>query len=114
VASGGNANGRPFKYPREEFVQAVWEVPLHNRSTVWLLQGAVGVPKPAIHCLINQEKVLCPHTNAIKPILTDVKKMARLEFCLNKQGKNSLYNAILTGFMMIFDLNDWEILFGAG
>jgi hypothetical protein len=44
--------------------------------------------------MINQEKRLHPHTSALKPMLTDVNKMARLEFCLNKQGANSLYNSM--------------------
>jgi hypothetical protein len=69
-------------------------MPLCNRSTVWLIQGAVGVSKTTIHRLIYLEKLLRPHTSAIKPILTDVNKMARLEFCLNKQGANGVYNAM--------------------
>jgi hypothetical protein len=47
-----------------------------------------------IHHLINQGKLLHPHTSALKPMLMNVNKMARLEFCLNKRGKNVLYNAM--------------------
>jgi hypothetical protein len=81
MASGEKAYGRPIKYPKEEFVQSVCEVPLCNRSTVGLLQGAVGMSKTTIHHLSNHKKILGPHTNAIKPMLMDVNKMARLEFC---------------------------------
>jgi hypothetical protein len=70
------------------------EVPLDNRSTVRLLQGAVGLPKTMIHHIINQEKLLQMHTKTIKPLLMDVNKMARLDFCLNELGKNGLYNAM--------------------
>jgi hypothetical protein len=94
VTSGKKANGRPVKYPRDEFVQEVCQVPLRNRSTVRLLQGAVGVSKTTIHRMINKENVLRPHTSSLKPMLTDVNKMARLEFCLNEQGPNGLYNAM--------------------
>jgi hypothetical protein len=55
VASGKKANGQPIKYPREEFVQAVRKMPLHNRSTFHLIQGTVGVSKTTIHRLIYQE-----------------------------------------------------------
>jgi hypothetical protein len=68
VASGKKANGRPIRYPRDKFVQAVHEMPLCNRSTVQLIQGRVGVSKTStIHRLIYQEKLLRPHTSAIKP-----------------------------------------------
>ena len=94
VTSGKTNNGRPVKYPRDEFVRAVRDVPLRNRSTVRLLQGAVGVSKTTIHRMILKEKILRPHTNSLKPMLTDVNKMARLEYCLNERGANGLYNSM--------------------
>jgi hypothetical protein len=80
VTTGKKANGRPIKCPRDEFVQAVRELPFCN---VRLIQGVVGVSSSTIH-LIHHEKLLHPHTSSGKPMLTDVNKMARREFCLNK------------------------------
>ena len=92
VTSGKKANSRPVKYLRDGFIDAVRELPLRSRSTVRLIQGAVGVSKTTIHRLIHHEKLLRPHTSAGKPMLTDVNKMARLEFCLNERGDNGMYN----------------------
>ena len=68
------------------------KVPLRNRSTVRLLQGAVGVGYRIQD--YDPSKRLHPHTSALKPMLTDVNKMARLKFCSNKRGANAMYNAM--------------------
>jgi hypothetical protein len=94
VTTGKKANGRPIKYPRDRFVQAVRGLPFCNRSTVWLIQGAVGVSSSTIHHLIKHEKLLRPNASSGKSMLTDVNKMARLELCLNKRGPNGMYNTM--------------------
>jgi hypothetical protein len=94
VTTGKKANGRPVKYPREGFVQAVRELPYRSRGTVRLIEGAIGVSATTIHRLIHKEKLLKPHTSNGKPMLTEVNKMARLEFCLNERGNNGMYNTM--------------------
>jgi hypothetical protein len=79
VTTGKKANGRPIKYLREGFVLAVRELPYRSRSTVRLIQGAVGVSSSTIHRLIHHKKLLRPHTSNSKPMLMEVNKMARLE-----------------------------------
>jgi hypothetical protein len=94
VTTGKKATGRRIKYSRDGFVQAVRELPFCSRSTVRLIQGAFGVSSSTIHHLIKHEKLLHRHTSSGKPMLTDVNKMARLEFCLNEIGNNGMYNTM--------------------
>ncbi len=94
VTTGKKSNGRPIKYPRDGFVQAVRQLPFRNRGTVRLIEGSVGVSSSTIHRLIHDEKLLRPHTSSGKPMLTDVNKMARLEFCLNERGPNGMYHTM--------------------
>ena len=68
--------------------------------------------------MINKENVLRPHTSSLKPMLTDVNKMARLEFCLNERGPNGLYNAMFDRVHVdekwfFFDQGDGEVLLEA-
>ncbi|XP_076900093.1 uncharacterized protein LOC143554124 [Bidens hawaiensis] len=60
----------------------VSQIPLRRRTNIRSLAKAINVSKSTMHKRIK-EGALRPHTNAIKPDLTDQNKKARLEFCLS-------------------------------
>ncbi|XP_021991321.1 uncharacterized protein LOC110888087 [Helianthus annuus] len=60
----------------------VSQIPLRRRTNIRSLAKAINVSKSTMHRRIK-EGALRPHTNAIKPDLTDQNKKARLEFCLS-------------------------------
>jgi hypothetical protein len=71
------------------------KVPLRNRSTVRLLQGAVGVSKTTIHAWSTKKNIASTHQfNQTHVEGCEQNGYGRLEFCLDKQGANGLYNAM--------------------
>nr|XP_043615978.1 uncharacterized protein LOC122587884 [Erigeron canadensis] len=60
----------------------VSQIPLRRRTNIRSIAKAIDVSKSTMHRRIK-EGALRPHTNAIKPDLTDDNKKARLEFCLS-------------------------------
>jgi hypothetical protein len=60
--------------------ESIKEVPLQHKKTIHKLTKALGVPKTTVH-RIKQDKlanVIVPHTNSVKPLLTDLNKLSRL------------------------------------
>lgn len=55
----------------------------------------IDVPKSTIHRRIK-EGALRPHTNAVKPLLTDENKKAKVNFCLSMITPPSLTSASTT------------------
>ncbi|KAL1554912.1 hypothetical protein AAHA92_15416 [Salvia divinorum] len=68
-----------------------------ERSSYRKMAPKLGVSKTTL-CRWVKEKQLRPHTNAVKPLLTDVNKLARLRWCLSQlqptitQGKVSYHD----------------------
>jgi hypothetical protein len=59
--------------------ESIKSVPLQHKKTIRKLAKALGVPKTTVH-RIKQDKsanVIVPHTNSVKPLLTDLNKMSR-------------------------------------
>ncbi|KAL1556343.1 hypothetical protein AAHA92_11986 [Salvia divinorum] len=54
-----------------------------ERSSYRKMAPKLGVSKTTL-CRWVKEKQLRPHTNAVKPLLTDVNKLARLRWCLSQ------------------------------
>jgi hypothetical protein len=94
VTSKKKACGWGLKYSHDDIGQAVCEIPLRQRSTVWLLQGALTILQGTIHCLIRTEKILRSHSSAVKPMLTEENNLSRMEFCLSERGANELFKDI--------------------
>ena len=65
------------------------QVPLNRRSTVRSLAKAISVSKTTVHRRV-QEGLIRPHTNAVKPTLTEDNKRTRLEFCLSQIDPDTL------------------------
>ncbi|KAI3511819.1 hypothetical protein L1887_18977 [Cichorium endivia] len=72
----------------------VLDIPLRRRTNIRSLANCLNVSKSTLHRRIK-EGALRPHTNAIKPNLTNENKRARLEFCLSNVSR-SLSNQIPT------------------
>ncbi|GJX37032.1 transposase, Tc1-like protein [Tanacetum coccineum] len=60
----------------------VLNIPLRQRTNIRSLAKSLNVSKSTMHRRIK-EGALRPHTNAIKPVLTNENKKTRLEFCLS-------------------------------
>ena len=76
-------SGRKWKITTEELQEKVKSVELHKRRKVRSLAKAIGIPKSTLHrCL--RLGLLQRSTSAIKPILTDAKKVARVAWAKSK------------------------------
>ncbi|XP_059663713.1 uncharacterized protein LOC132309419 [Cornus florida] len=69
----------------------VSEIPLRQRTNIQSLSFAMQVAKSILHRRIK-EGLIRPHSNALKPSLTEENKKARLLFCLSMLEQCSLHN----------------------
>ncbi|KAK8558491.1 hypothetical protein V6N13_103665 [Hibiscus sabdariffa] len=60
----------------------ILDIPLHRRTNIRSMAKALDMSKSTLHHRIK-EGLIKPHTNAIKPYLSDANKRARLQFCLS-------------------------------
>ncbi|XP_028127419.1 uncharacterized protein LOC114323924 [Camellia sinensis] len=67
----------------------VAEIPLRHRTNIRSLSKALNFPKSTVHRRIKEGKIR-PHSNALKPCLSEDNKRARLRFCLSMLEPNSL------------------------
>ncbi|KAL4581255.1 hypothetical protein LXL04_017465 [Taraxacum kok-saghyz] len=58
------------------------QIPLRRRTTIRSIAKSLTISKSTLHRRIKEGELI-PHTNSIKPDLTDVNKTKRLEFCLS-------------------------------
>lgn len=56
-------------------------VPISRRGTIRSLSAAIGIPRSTLGELVQKGEIR-RHSNSIKPLLTDLNKVARLRFCL--------------------------------
>ena len=75
----GNS-GRKQLYNREELMEAMEQVPGHERGNLRSLANSLGVGLKTVWMLKMDEKIIHPHTNAIKPFLTDENKLHRIAY----------------------------------
>ncbi|WCJ20989.1 hypothetical protein M5689_003183 [Euphorbia peplus] len=69
--------------------ELVKNISLSKRTNIRSLSKALGEPKSTVHRRIK-EGSLRPHSNALKPYLTNENKIARLEFCLSMIDKGTI------------------------
>ena len=58
------------------------QIPLWNRKSILSLSTALGISRGTVHKLIQDEKVIKPHSSAVHPTLTEANQLHRIEFCL--------------------------------
>ena len=74
--------GKWRKWDREEVRQRIKDAPTHLRRSLRKLATATGIPKSTLHNMKEKEDdVIRPHSNAIKPTLTETNKLTRLLYC---------------------------------
>jgi hypothetical protein len=69
-------------------VEALKAIPLKNRNNMRSIATSLGVSKSTVQRAVKARDIV-PHTNAIKPYLTDDNKVARVEFCLSMLDPNA-------------------------
>ena len=70
-------------------INRVGEIPLRRRTNIRSLSNAINVPKSTLYRRIK-EGAIRPHSNALKPYLSEENKKVRLQFCLSMLEPNSL------------------------
>jgi len=76
--------GPQILYDREALCEAVAELPLHKRKTMRGLAGALGILVGTVWKLVRKDKVINPHSNDIKPFLTEENKVTRVSYAANQ------------------------------
>jgi hypothetical protein len=59
-------------------VEAILLVPMHRKRTLWKLASAIGIPLGTLHWMDEDDNVIAPHTNAVRPYLQDHHQFARV------------------------------------
>lgn len=77
-------SGRPVMYDRVELQKALEEVPEQDRSTLRDMSRSLGVSLCTCHQLVRYDKVIMPHTSALKPILTEENKLQRVLYAMER------------------------------
>jgi len=75
----GNSGRTPI-YNREELLAAMEDLPSWERGNLRSLARGLGVGLKTVWRIKINEKVILPHSNAIKPFLTEQNKLERLSF----------------------------------
>jgi hypothetical protein len=74
--------GRKEKYDRYQLMADMLEIPIEKRQSYSALAAELRVPQTTLHRIVTKEKdVIVPHTNAIKPLLTEENMMTRVYYC---------------------------------
>ena len=64
--------------------QALSEISRSHRQNLRSMAAALEVPLTTVHRLIKKEKAAVKHSSALKPVLTDAGKEARVNFCISQ------------------------------
>lgn len=78
VSSRKSKCGRKRKH--ENISTELLQIPLNRRGTIRSSAKALNIPKSTFHERIKGGEVR-PHSNAVKPFLTEMNMQARLDFC---------------------------------
>jgi len=74
-------SGRKPLYDREALAEEIAALPVRKRRTLRSMAAALGVPKSTLFDIKDKEDdIINPHTNAIKPFLTEENKITRLAY----------------------------------
>ena len=76
--------GRKPKWDRKELREEVRAMKFKDRRTIRGLASKLNIPRSTIGRMIKVEGVFRRHSSAVKPILTDENKVARVLYCLEE------------------------------
>ncbi|KAF0702160.1 hypothetical protein AaE_016093 [Aphanomyces astaci] len=74
--------GRKIKYTAAQAREKLLQVPLRERTSLRSISAKTGISYGTLHRYLKRG-VFRAHSNAIRPMLTDVNKYSRLKFALN-------------------------------
>ncbi|KAL4346841.1 hypothetical protein GQ457_17G010120 [Hibiscus cannabinus] len=84
----------------------ILEIPLRKQTNIRSMAKALDVSKSTLHRRIK-EGLIKPHTNAMKPYLTDANKRARVHFCLTMLESGTLNtNPLFIGMFNIVHIDE--------
>jgi hypothetical protein len=96
ILSKRGMRGRKPLFDRNAVKEHVKAKPLRERKTTRGLAKALGLAPSTIHRLIHIEKILKPHSAAVKPALTEENKYARYLFSLEHiDPRTGLYYSMM-------------------
>jgi len=76
----GNS-GRRQIYDREALAEALSALPIRKRRTLRAMAKRLGLSKSTLHRMVGEDdKFILPHTNKLKPTLTEENKLTRLAY----------------------------------
>ena len=90
-----NQEARNKKWNADEIREAVKAVPHHQRRSLRLLAGALGIPLSTLHRMKNNDDdtVIRPHTSVLKPLLTNEHQFQRVCYAsMHLNGNDHLYD----------------------
>ncbi|KAH7847471.1 hypothetical protein Vadar_026428 [Vaccinium darrowii] len=76
--------------PKQFDVNRIAEIDLRQRTSLRSLSMALNMPKTTLYRRVKKGHIR-PHTNALKPYLSNDLKRARLQFCLSMLEPSNLY-----------------------
>lgn len=83
----GKCGPQPI-YDRDVLQEAMEELPSYERGNLRNLASRLGVGYGTIYRLKREENIIHPHSNALKPHLTDYHKMERIAYAADQVMKN--------------------------
>ena len=89
VVSKKSQCGRRQIYNRDEILAEVEAIPMEKRGTNLDLAKELGISKSLAWKLIRREKILAPHSCAVKPLLSEHDKVMRMLYCANRVKKQN-------------------------
>ena len=89
VLSKKNNRGSKLKWDRQELTELVKATPLANRMTERDLSAEIEVPKSTVHTILANEPTLRRKKVYLKPTLNEEQMVARLDYCLDHEDRNS-------------------------
>ncbi len=90
-----NQEARNKKLSADEIREEVKAVPHHQRRSLRLLAGALGIPLSTLHRMKNNDDdtVIRPHTSVLKPLLTIEHQFQRVCYAsMHLNGNDHLYD----------------------
>ena len=82
--SKSSDRGRKYLYDISAFKKEVTKAPLDKKGTYRDLSTELAMPLSSLHRMQTRDKAICWHSAALKAILSDENKVARVAYCLEE------------------------------
>jgi hypothetical protein len=85
--------------------EQVRQIPLQQRTNIRSMASALNLSASTVHARIK-EGILKPHSNALKPFLTEENKKARLRFCISMVISSPTHDPVFQDMMNIVHIDE--------